>query len=480
MRVLVLLLGCCLACGDGDSKSPHQPEQDGSVQTEVPEVPVDPGAIKRTRELLPRLAEPAVMDEVVGLGAVAPLMEVLKSGTAGDAGEQTFRLACIALGEIGGRQNRDSLLGRDALLAILRAPSPQPDRDGPRRLYAAAGLARMADPATAIPMIEALSKVNPNDNIASLAREERSLEYYTVDAQICEALLAMGLFAAEEDLVEQMRRRDRIRVLIDAYALLRRETGIELPYHYNGSYEDRIRQAEAWRSKLRATRADREAARAFDARNEAFVRDCRRIVAMLSGASMNDRLIAHKVLDRVGRYALPYLEEALRSDRGVAQRQAAYMMGRVGHPSAASALRKALDSDDDDARAEAIDALRLVGDSGSGAVIRPRLKDRDPEVRAAAARYLGRFGGETAKAALAEAVKTESRPAARAMMWIALLRNGDGAALDPVLAIFVSGEQIEREAAQAALEESGGRKLGSGATEPEEARRAAAAAFRQG
>jgi len=467
MRFLALLLGCCMACGDGESNS-------AKPGVPVPEqAATDPAAVTRTRELLPRLAEPEVLSEVVSLGAVAPLIEVLEA-PADEVDEETFGLACVALGEIGGSA------ARNALLSILQGPSPKPQRDGPRRLYVAVGLTRMADPATAIPLIEALSKVNPNDNIASLASEERNLEYYTVDAQICEALLALGLFAAEEDLVEQMRRKHRVRILLDAYAVLRRETGFDLPYDYNGSYADRLRQAEAWRDRLRRTRGDRETARPFDEKNEDFIRDCTRVVAWLAGKSMNNRLIAHKVLDRVGRYALPHLEVALRSDRGVAQRQAAYMMGRIGHPSAAPALLKALDSKDDDARAEALDALRLVGHFESSHLVVPRLEDKDPEVRAAAARYLGQFGGEAAKTALGEAIETEERPAARAAMWIARLRLRDDAATAPVLEIFVSGEQIEREAAQAALEERTGRKLEVGARGSAEARRAAAAAFRQG
>jgi hypothetical protein len=290
----------------------------------------------------------------------------------------------------------------------------------------------------------------------------------------------MGLFAVEEDLVEQMERRDRIRVLIDAYAMLRRETGFDLPFHYNGSYADRIEQAEAWRTKLRATRHERETARPFDAHNEIFQRECGRVIGWLSGASMNNRLIAHKVLDRVGRPALPQLEEAVKSDRGVTQRQCAYMMGRIGHISAAPALLSVLDSKDADARAEAIDALRLVGEKQSGALIVPHLNDADPEVRAASARYLGQSGGEAAHAALKESVKGEALPAARAAMWCSLLLLHDEAALDPVLEIFIGGEQLERQAAEAALETSSGRALSAGAMEPEEARRAAAEAFRQG
>jgi len=382
--------------------------------------------------------------------------------------------ACVELGELGGAGARDALLG------ILNAPSPEPARDGPMRLYAAVGLTRLADPATAIVLIEALSKVNPNDNIASLASEERNQEYYTVDAQIADALLTLGLWTAEEDLVEQMQRRHRIRVLIDAYAVLRRQTGLDLPYHYNGSYEDRIRQSEAWRSKLRETRAQREKERPFDAGNPQFQKDCRRIVKWLGGKAMNDRLIAHKVLDRVGRYALPFLEEALTSDRGVDQRQAAYMMGRIGHIDAAPALRRALTVKDADARGEVVDALTLVGDKQAFEDVCKAIADEDPEVRAAVARYLGASGNAQANEVLRGAVKAEQRPNARASMLFALLALDEPGVIDDVLEIFVSGDQLERQIAERELARATGRKLAATALDSKEKRSAAAAAFRQG
>jgi len=396
---------------------------------------------------------------------LAELLAVLQNGDP---------RACVDLGELGGERAREALVG------ILQSPSPEPARDGPMRLYAAVGLTRLADPATAIVLIEALSKVNPNDNIASLASEERNQEYYTVDAQIADALLTLGLWTAEEDLVAQMQRRDRIRVLIDAYAVLRRQTGIDLPYHYNGSYEDRIRQAEAWRAKLRETRAQREKERPFDAGNEQFQKDCRRIVKWLGGKAMNDRLIAHKVLDRVGRYALPFLEEALTSDRGVDQRQAAYMMGRIGHMDAAPALRRALNVKDADARGEVVDALRLVGSKLAFAEVCKAIADEDPEVRAAAARYLGASGNAEANEVLRGAVKAEQRPNARASMLFALLGLGEPGVADDVLEIFVSGDQLEREIAARELARATGRKLAATALDSKEKRSAAAAAFRQG
>jgi len=388
--------------------------------------------------------------------------------------EQDRHRACLELGELGGAQ------AREALVAILKAPSPDPQRDGPMRLYAAAGLTRIAHPSTAVALIEALSRVNPNDNIAALAAETREAEYYTIDAQICEALLAMGLWTAEEELCNQLCRRDKVRVLIDAHAILRRWTGLALPFHCNGSYQDRLDQAAAWRAKLRETRAERERAHPFDASDPTFQAECRRVVGWLGGKKVNDRLIAHKVLELVGRHAQPFLEEALESDRAVSQRQAAYMMGRIGDPGATPALRHAAEVEDADARAEAMDGLRKVGDRGSVPLAEKHLKDADPEVRAAAARYLGAFGGEPALPVLRAAAEAEKLPAAAAAMWIGCLRLGDATALGPVIACFVEGEQIEREAAQEALEEWSGKPLTADARAPVENRRAAVEALRSG
>ena len=58
--------------------------------------------------------------------------------------------ACIALGRRGDAQSRE------ALLAVLAAPSPDPKVDGPNRLYAAAGLTMLADPASAVRLVESL------------------------------------------------------------------------------------------------------------------------------------------------------------------------------------------------------------------------------------------------------------------------------------------------------------------------------------
>jgi HEAT repeat protein len=411
--------------------------------------------------------EPTRIDKRVADPRVAALVAHLA-----DEDEQTRQRACLELGALGGAAARQALVG------ILQAPSPDPQRDGPMRLYAAAGLARMKDPASAIALIESLSRVNPNDNIAALAAEVRNEEYYTVDTQICEALLGMGLCSAEEELVNRMERKDRVRVLIDAHALLRRTTGFALPYHYNGSYQDRLDQAAAWRRKLRETRAERDSARPFDASDETFQAECRRVVGWLGGKAVNDRLIAHKVLELVGRYAQPFLEEALDSGRAVAQRQAAYMMGRIGHPGAAAALRRATDFADADARAEAMDGLRKVGDRESSPIAIARLADPDPEVRAAAARYLGAFGDAASLPLLRAAVAKEKRPAAAAALWIACLRRGDEEAAGKVLDCFVDGEQIEREAAQAAIEEWAGKPLPAGARDAIEKRRDAAESWR--
>lgn len=384
--------------------------------------------------------------------------------------ETTRHDASIALGKSGGAD------AREALLSIMTAPSPDPQVDGPNRLYAAAGLTMMADPASAVRLIEALSRVNPNDNIAVIAREIGSDEYYTVDVQICEALLAMGLWTAEEELCNLLRRKDRVRVLIDAYAVLRRYSGATLPFFCNGSYAERLQQAEALRAELRQTRSERRAKRPFDASNADFQKDCRRVVAWLGGKAMNERFIAHKVLDVVGPYAIPFLREALATKNRASQRQALYMMGRIGSLEAAKDLRGALELKDPDARAEAIDALVKIGDAD--APVGACLRDPDPEVRAAAARYVALHPAKGSVDALRASVAKETRPAVVAALWIALLRLDQSDALQPVLRVYVEGEQIERELAQAALEDSTGRKLTARATDSKEHRRRAAEKFR--
>lgn len=423
------------------------------------------GRAARARELVPRLEERAAFEELVALGAAGPLIDATRPPHA----EPVRRLACVALGRIGGA------VARDRLLEVLKEVTRDPAVDGPMHLYAAAGLTLLADPGTAIDLIENLSTVNPNDYLAGFASEEREEPYYPVDAQLCEALLAMGLWNAEEDLVRQLRRRDKVRVLIDAHAVLRRRTGLDLPFRYNGSYDDRNADADAWLERLRATRPERARARPFRADEPRFRERCAEVVDWLGGPRVILRLAAHKILDLVGEHAVPLLVEALQSENPVSQRQAAYVLGRIGARGAAGALRAALAHADADARAQALDALRKVGDAGALGRARELLGDADTGVRAAAADFLHDHGEAADLDALRDALGRETAPAARTRLLRALLRHGDEGAVRPLVQVFVDGEQLDREAALAALEEAAGKSAGVAATDPREAREAAAA-----
>ena len=324
--------------------------------------------------------------------------------------------ACIALGSLGGNA------ARQRLVELLTKFTQKPEVDGPVHLYAAAGLTRLNDPGTAVDLLLSLSTMNPNDNIAALASEERSEEYYTIDAQICSALLGMGLLRVEDDLVLQLRRRDRIRVLIDAYAVLRRRTGKDLPFRYNGSYEARNADADRWHAWLTKTRAERAKQRRFDADDALFQLRFQEIVDDLGTDVMNNLLIARKVVARVGGYAVPFLTRALQSDNPTWQREAALMLGRVGAKDAVAELRAAIKLDNARARVNVLDALRLIGDADAGSIAIARLMDKDAGVRAAAARFLGAHGGPEALAPLRDALKKERLRDTRAAIAAALKR----------------------------------------------------------
>ncbi|MHC4819038.1 MAG: HEAT repeat domain-containing protein, partial [Planctomycetota bacterium] len=402
------------------------------------------------------LAESGVLARVVELRAVGPLL----AATEADRPERTRRLACFALGRIGGDE------ARDRLLELLQDRTGDPEQYGPVRLYAAVGLTELNDPGTAIDLLLALSRINPDDNLAARAAEGQTGSYWTIDAQLCDALLGMGFWTAEEELLEQLRRRHYVRVLIDAHAVLRRRTGLALPFRYNGSYADREDDALAWQSKLRETRAERLREKPFEASNERFQRRLADMMDWLGGQAVNYRYIARKVIERVGGYALPALREALASTNPSAQRQAALMMGRIGDPRAAPALRGALKLADADARSEAIDALRKLGDAEARPAVLGLLRDPDAEVRASAAQYLGRLGKPEDVGALQGALEAEGSPATRTRLWAALLRQRHLAAVPRLIEAFVTGEQHDREHAQEALEEAAGKRAGGRATDP--------------
>jgi HEAT repeat protein len=396
---------------------------------------------EETRTLVDKLEDAAVFARVVELGVAEPLVEATQAGKP----ERLRRLACLALGRIGGEE------ARDRLLDMLAAPTPEPRRDGVFRLYAAAGLTLLADPGTAVDLVLNLSTVNPNDNVAALAAEGQQGDYYTVDAQVCDALLAMGVWEAEKELVAQLRRRDYVRVLIDAYAILRRRTGIDLPFRYNGGYRDREADADAWARRLSETRAEREKSRPFDTKNARFRARCADMIAWLGGQSVNDRYIAEKVLVRLGALAVPFLAETLEKGGPSAQREAALVLGRIGDPSAAPALRRAAGLADGKARATAIDALRRIGDRESLPTATARLSDEDAEVRANAAALLGELGDASHRDALGAALASEKAPATTVQLARALSLLGDTTQADRLLAIFTDGEQLDRQTACDAL-----------------------------
>ena len=422
---------------------------------------------RREQEAEPQienLAENGVLESVVQLRAVGPLLAATGAGRP----ERIRRLACVGLGRIGGDE------ARDRLLALLNDRTGEPEQYGPMRLYAAVGLTELGDPGTAIDLLLALSRINPDDNLAARAAEGQTGSYWTIDAQLCDALLGLGLWTAEEELLEQMARRHYVRVLIDAHAVLRRRTGLKLPFRYNGSYADRAKDAAAWRKKLRETRADRRGAHPLDVSNARFQRRLANMMDWLGGQAVNDRYIARKVVECVGGYALPALRKELRSDNPSAQRQAALMMGRIGNPRAAPALRDALKLADADARSEAIDALVKLGDGAARPAVLGLLRDPDAEVRASAAEYLGWLRAPKDRNALRAALEKERSPATETRLLAALLRLGDLSVAPRLIEIFVRGEQHDREHAQGALEEVAQKKAGASATDPVARRQKAA------
>jgi len=393
--------------------------------------------IAEARPLVARLEEPEAFARVVALGEAGPLVEATAAGQP----ERVRRLACLALGRIGGAE------ARDRLLELLAAPTPEPGVQGALRLYAALGLTLLKDPGTAVDLVNQLSTVNPNDNVAALAGEGVESEYYTVDAQICDALLTMGLWTLEDELVAQLRRRDKVRVLIDAYGVLRRHTGLDLPCRYNGGLPDREADAAAWAKRLKETRAVRMRERPFDSSNPRFRKRCEDMIAWLGGQAVNERYIAEKVLVRLGPVAVPFLSRTLLEGTPSAQRESALVLGRIGDPSAAPALRKALDLADGKARARALDALRLIGDKDAVAIAVERLSDADAEVRASAASLVGELGDASRAEPLRAAQARETAPATTAALAVALSRLGDLEQVPRLLSIFLDGEQLDRQAA---------------------------------
>ncbi len=425
---------------------------------------------KKAAEYLPLLANPAVRELLVEQGAVWTLI----AGTEDGRPLTARRQACLGLGAVVDRDDA----ARDRLLELLHAETPDAAKLGVLKLYAAVGLTMRNDPGCAIDLLLALSTVDPNDNVAALANEGTSLPYYTVDAQLCDALLQLGLFRLEDELVDQLKRRSYVRVLIDAHAVLRRETGLTLPYHYNGSYAVRDGQAEAWRKALRSSRAARYAARPFAQDNVRFQARLGDMLAWLRGRLVNDRYIAEKVLLRLGPYAVQPLVAELKRDHNIAQRQAALMLGRLGDARAGPALCETIQQTrDSDARARCLEALRALDYADAIPLARAALQDSDAEVRAQAAALLGHHRDEASADALRTALAAERLPETATLLRCAIFRVGDYSVVTDLVKAYVEGDQPAREAAFEALRGIGKSPLQAGPLDPIEDRRASAAKF---
>jgi len=339
-------------------------------------------------------------------------------------------------------------------------------------LYAAVGLTELQDPATAVKLLLNLSTINQNDSLAARAAQEKNLEYFTIDAQICDALLGLGLYEAEESLVQQLRRKHRIRVSIDANAVLRRRIGVDLEFRYNGSYRAREEDAAAWEKRLRATRSERFEKNPFDENNAGFQKDLDEMLSWLRGTSVRHRLMSGKVLRLLGPVAVKPLENELKRDNPIARRHAAKVLGWIGDARAANALIALLGDSDPDARAAAIDALRAIGHQPAAEPVRKKLNDPDPEARAAAARFLGAMGASTDVKTLRHRLSRETHSATRTAIVCALLRRGARDEAETAAAIFQNGELLDRRAIQAALEDISHVVLEVGADADPEARAA--------
>ncbi|MEE8104038.1 MAG: HEAT repeat domain-containing protein [Planctomycetota bacterium] len=455
--IYLLLTGLLFACGDPETNT-----NSGSSASTEPAAKNDPKD-DEARALLDRIEDDAVFESLVKLGRTQPLIEA----TATDRPPAVRRRAAVALGRVA-KPGDTAAAAR--LVELLEEQNDDPIAMGWMHLYAAVGLTGLQDPATAVRLLLNLSTINQNDSLAARAAQEKNLEYFTVDAQICDALLGMGLYEAEESLVEQLRRKHRIRVSIDANAVLRRRTGIDLNFRYNGSFRSRNKDAAAWEKRLRATRNKRFTKNRFDENNAGFQKGLDEMLSWLRGTSVRHRLMSGKVLRLLGPVAVKPLESELKRDNPIARRHAAKVLGWIGDARAADSLTALLDDTDADARAAAIDALRSIGHRAAADRVRKKLDDADPEARAAAARFLGAMGADGDVKTLRHRLGQETHSAAHTAIVCALLLRGAREDAEAAASIFQNGELLDRRAIQAALEEASGKPLEVGADADPKAR----------
>jgi len=157
-----------------------------------------------------------------------------------------------------------------------------------------------------------------------------------------------------------------------------------------------------------------------------------------------------ELLQKMGKYALPPLLEALKSDDRSLRDVATEAFTTIGE-SGVEHLITTLELGNKDVKKASVTALGDIGDRRAADILIPLLEDNDAEVKEAAVVALGKIGDERAVKPLIRSLNFDENPGVRGKSARALAKIGDFLAVDHLIAALGDKDKEVRKDAVTAL-----------------------------
>lgn len=360
---------------------------------------------------------------------------------------RTKAILCLGLG--GGSKLEK------ALLEILKT-----DEDGMVRVYAAEALGRVGSAHLAVDLCYYL--IFDEEPFRKRSAKGLTEPYYTVDSEVCKALIALGVAGGVDFMIRQLSGNHRVRVLHQAVSTLRRTAGENFEYRPDSRAGDRRSAARRWRVWFDENRGGL----GLEGRAATGSREFRRRVSELVDTLHHFHFLnmsrARATLVLLGETAAPELLAGLARPEMHVRVHCAEILGRIRLKAARGALGEACADGKAEVRAAAVSALGQIGPGPETDVVLRLLKDQALDVRIGAVLALSRVNRGVAvpaiEAALREA-KNQS-PTFQRDGHFSLAAHGDASAVDWLAERLESPDTAFRQLVADRLESLTGRNPG--------------------
>jgi HEAT repeat protein len=346
------------------------------------------------------------------------------------------------------------------------------DEDGLVREYAAEAVGRMEVAETAVDLCTYLIFDEEPFRKWS-AKDSPEPQYYTIDSEVCKALLRLGVTGGLDYMIRQLQQEHRVRVYHEAVRVLRKVTGRSLGFLPDGAKADRRSAARRWREWFDENRGgilpDGAAARG-DRRLRERVRA---LVDRLDHFHFLTMSRARETLVLLGEVALPELLAGLRRPEPHVRGHCTEILGRIRCKAARPALSALVNDERPEVRTKAVAALGQIGPGDQSAAVLAALEDEELDVRIAAVSALSRVSRELAVPAVMAALRLpENRSETfRREAYYALAIHGEVVAVEWLAGMLSHPDRAFRQLVADRLEVLTGRNPGVAETETEAWRR---------